>query len=43
MGSVKQTRRLLKWVGNALLVVMLVWIGLLYVCGLASCLYWVAR
>ena len=25
MGSVKQTRRLLKWVGNALLVVMLVW------------------
>jgi multiple sugar transport system permease protein len=25
MGSVKQTRRLLKWVGNALLVAMLVW------------------
>ena len=25
MGSVKQTRRLLKWVGNTLLVVMLVW------------------
>jgi multiple sugar transport system permease protein len=25
MGSVKQTRRLLKWVGNALLVVMLIW------------------
>ncbi|MDP9145409.1 MAG: carbohydrate ABC transporter permease [Actinomycetota bacterium] len=25
MGSVRQTRRLLKWVGNALLVVLLVW------------------
>jgi multiple sugar transport system permease protein len=25
MGSVKQTRRLLKWVGNTLLVVMLIW------------------
>ena len=25
MGSVKQTRRILKWVGNALLAVMLVW------------------